>query len=524
MAAIWACVLGVDVESIGAEDDFFDLGGHSLLATQVIAQVREAFGTETPLRAIFEAPTVAGLAVLVADEGTGSLAHPPLVPVPRPPGARFPLSLAQEQMWSLELAADPPGLYNVTAVRRFNAPVDASVLEAALTHLVDRHETLRTCFVVEGGRPHQVVAPSVPVVLGVSDLRGVAGSEREEELQRRTALQDGTPFDPGRAPLFRAHLFHLGDDESRLVVTLDHLICDGTAADIFMDELAEAGAAISERRSPDLAPLAVQFADFAVWQRRRLTEEILQDQLDWWAKELDGMPLGPAVPFDRVPVRPTRRISSRCLLVTSDVRRRLDQLARATQSSVFVVCTAAVQSLLGRVGGITDVVVSTTLRGRPRIELEGLISTFAGVGRIRTDLSGDPGFSEIVSRARRSVLGLFEHQDIPFMRVRQALLPDFPTGGAGVAAALPVELGYFHVPGAEAAEHELFFRGQLHPLSLTLLDDGHRINAEISYKLDFYDEETIIRLLDGLECVLHAAAADPSRRLSELPVPPPHRR
>ena len=157
---------------------------------------------------------------------------------------------------------------------------------------------------------------------------------------------------------------------------------------------------------------------------------------------------------------------------------------------------------------------STTLSGRTRAELEDLVGMFSGIGRLRTDLSGDPPFEVLVTRMRERVLGMFENQDIPFMRVRRALLPDFPTGGPALVAALPTELQYFHTSG----QHELFFRGQLHPLSLTLLDDGHRITAEWSYKLDYYDPATIDRLAADLDLVLAAVGADPSLRVSQLPI------
>jgi hypothetical protein len=303
---------------------------------------------------------------------------------------------------------------------------------------------------------------------------------------------------------------------AQLVVTFDHLICDGTSAEVFMAELAEAYDALARDREPGLPPLPCQFVDYAMWQRRSVTEEVLQAQLAWWAETLAGMPRGPAVPFDRVPDTPTRRISSQALTVDEGGRRLLQRLARASHSSVFIVCAAAVLSVLGREGGTTDVMVSTTLSGRQRADLDGLLGMFAGIGRIRLDLSGDPPFAEVVARCRASVLGLFEHQDIPFLQVRRALLPDFPSDGLGVARALPTELGYFRTRGPEVAA-ELFFRGQLHPLSVTLNDDGSRIQGLLSYKVDFYEETTIIRLRDVLERVLSAVGEDPALRLSELP-------
>jgi len=517
MAAIWAGVLKLDVDELGPDDDFFDLGGHSLLATQVMAQVREAFATETPLRAIFEVPTLGGLAALVEAEDAGAAAIP-LLPGHRPPGIPLPLSLAQEQMWTLEQAADPPGLFNVTALHSFGQPVDVDALARALAYLMDRHEILRTGFGTDpDSRPHQFVAPSATVPIAVVDLERQPAADRDADLGRRIAEQDAAPFDPATPPLWRVGLFRFDAGTARLAVTMDHLICDGTAASVVVHELVDAYAATATGEAPSLPPLPVQFGDFALWQRAVVTEDVLRRQLAWWAGVLDGMPLGPAVPFDHLPVAPTRRIASTTLAVEAGARARLDELARTTGSSTFTVAVAAVAALLGGHGSTTDVVMSTTLSGRTRAEVEDLVGMFSGISRLRTDLSGDPPFAALVERARDRVLGMFENQDVPFMRVRRALIPDFPgEGGLALAAVLPVEFQYFHV----RHDQELYFRGQLHPLSVTLLDDGTRITGRISYKLDFYERATVDRLAGDLERLLDLVGTDPSVPLSALPLNP----
>ena len=513
VAAVWARVLGLDAADLGPDDDFFDLGGHSLLATQVIAQLREEFDTDTPLRAIFEAPSLAGLAAAVAGSAaTAAVAArcvARLVARSRPPGTRVPLSLAQEQMWGLEQAATPPGLYNVTALRRFDGPVSEAALREALASLVDRHEVLRTAFGAdEAGRPYQrPVAAVADVAVAVAHLDGAD----------RVASQDAEPFDLARPPLLRAGLYPADDGSTGLAVTFDHLVCDGTGAAIFMEELGEVYAAVAEGRRPSLPPLPIQVADFAAWQRTRVTEHVLRRQLGWWVGSLAGTALGPTVPFDRTPATPTRRIEKTAVASSAGTRAGLDAVARATGSTVFTVAAAAVSALLGRHGATSDVVMSTTLSGRTRTELEGLVGLFSGIGRIRTDLSGDPPFADLVGRTRDFVLGMFENQDIPFMHVRRALYPDFPAGGMALAAALPVEFQFFHVDEGP----ELYFRGQLHPLSVTLLDDGAQLTGRFSYKLDFYRPETIARLAADLEHLLDAVASDPSRRLSQLPLSAP---
>ncbi len=531
VAGVWAQVLGVD--DVGVDDNFLDLGGHSLLATQVIARLRGALGWAIPVPLIFEAPTVAALAARL-DAWDGARAAVPLLSrQDRRPGAPVPVSLAQEQMLALEARASVRGLYNLTVHRRLTAPVEVKVLEAALAHLVDRHESLRTWFSTGSGEVFQSVAASVPLGMSVSDLTAVPQQDRETELHRRIAEQDARPFDLATAPLFRACLYHLGDDVSELVVTFDHLVCDLTSAYIFLEELGVVYRALVRGDTPRLAPLPVQYADVALWQRRWMTEDRLAAQLDYWRRALQDMPLGPCVPFDRLPACLGRRVERRPFSLSSPTTEAVRRLARRASASSFVICTAAAQALFSRAGGLTDVVLSTTTSGRHHQEVDRVIGMFAGVGRIRTSVAGDPTFEMIVRRARDAILGLFEHQDVPFLRIRDALFPDFPGPADPVrlASALPVELLYFHVSAGETAPgsavvrragggglDEVFFRGQLHPLSLTFLDEGRRLSGWFSYKQDFYDDTTVARLCDGLGAVFSAIAVDPRLRLSELPV------
>jgi len=553
LSAIWTQVLGI--EELGIDDDFFALGGHSLLATQVVSQAREEFGRELALQAIFETPTVRGLAdalagseavpeatasngaasSVAASGGARDAGPPALVARHRRPGDRAPLSLAQAQMLQLQLTADPPGLYNVTAQHRFSRPAAPETVAQALDVLVARHETLRSRVVVEGDQAWMVTEAPTPVPLAVHDLSAETPDDPDAALAQKVREVDAVAFDLATVPLLRAHLFHLGDRGSELVVTFDHLICDMTSAYIFLDELSAVYEALVAGRQPELRPVTVQYADFSIWQQAWLTDARLAAQYEYWRTKLAGMPMGSAVPFDHVPDKPTRRIGHRSFVVPAETCRPLRRLARSSRATPFVVCVAAVEALLSRAGGVTDVVLSTTLSGRQRNELEGVMGMFAGMARIRTDLSGDPTFTEIVGLARETAIGLFEHQDIPFMRVRKALFPDFPAQRSPVATAraIPVELLYFHAahdhwapgsavverPGADTGADRLFVRGQLHPLSIIVLDDGDQMWGELSYKLDFYDQTTVDALAEGLERLLPAVGANPGLRLSELPVP-----
>jgi amino acid adenylation domain-containing protein len=523
LASILGAVLGL--AEVGREEDFFDLGGHSLQALQVVSAVEERFGVALGVGALFEHPTLAGLAAVVSEAGAAGGRQPPLVPIVRRAGEPIPLSLSQEHMWRLERSSNPPGLFNVTALHRFDRPVDAGALREALALVVERHEELRAQF---HPAPHQTIVAALDVELAVCELP--ASPDGEGQLKPLLAAQDAEPFAPGHAPLWRARLYRCGAGRSVLAATFDHLVCDGTSAYIFLSELTAAYEALAAARSPSLPPLAVQYPDFARWQRTWLTEERLAQQLAYWRGKLAGMPLGAAVAPDHVPEHPTRRIASRRVAIAPELRRAMGALARTHGATVFILAVAAVQCLFSLAGETSDVVLSTTLSGRRRAELDGLIGCFHGVGRLRTDLAGDPPFGEALERARETVLGLFEHQDIPFYRIRDEILPPFPAGRAAMLAAVPIELQYFHTahegwapgagvverPGPDGGPDELFFRGHLHPLQVSLLDDGERLWGQFSYKLDFYEAETIERLADGLLGLLDAVTREPGLRLSAL--------
>jgi amino acid adenylation domain-containing protein len=529
VAAIFSRVLGLT--TVGVDEDFFELGGHSLQGMQVLAAVHHELGVQVGVGTLYEAPTVAGLAAAVQAARAEGDEPSPLLARPRRPEEPIPLTLSQQQMWRLETAADPPGLFNVTAQHRFSEAVDIEALRRALDYVVDRHEALRASFHGGADGPYQVFEPSLHIELAICDLDTVPPEGREGALHERLGVQDAQPFDLAAGPLLRACLYRLDADRSLLATTFDHLICDGTSAYVFLSELTAVYEAFAAGRAPALRPLAVQYADYAVWQHGWLTEERIQRQLDYWTEKLAGMPRGPAVPFDRVPERPSRRIVARDFAIGPDTYRGIEHLARVTHSTVFVVTVAAVQALFSRAGGLTDIVLGTTLSGRRHAEVDGLIGCFHGVGRIRTDLSGAASFEEVVTRARESVIGLIEHQDIPFWRIRQAVLRDFPNRGPALLAAVPVELQYFHTahdewapgagvverPGADKGPDELFFRGHLHPLVVTILDDGSRLWGQFSYKSDFYDEATIERLARGLERLVADVTREPALRWWETP-------
>ncbi|HEX2189057.1 MAG TPA: condensation domain-containing protein, partial [Longimicrobiaceae bacterium] len=376
VAAIWAEVLGA--ERVGRRDHFFELGGHSLLATRVVSRVREMFGTELPLRALFEGPTVAELAGRVEEirrAGEGA-ALPPLVPVGRE--VPLPLSFAQERLWFLHQMEPEGARYNMPWSGRLRGHLDAGALERALSELVRRHEALRTTFRPLEQGAVQVIHPAAPAHLPVLDLTGLAPQAREHEARRLEGEDAERPFDLEHGPLLRATLVRLSDEEHVLLLTMHHIVSDGWSMGVLFRELFTLYEALSlpsgaARPASPLPPLAVQYAVFAVWQRGWLRGEVLQRQLDWWRERLGGAPPALELPTDRPrPAVASSRGASLMFRLSADVTRGLRSLARRNGATLYMVTHAALDLLLSRWSGQEDLVLGSPTAGRTQVGTEGL--------------------------------------------------------------------------------------------------------------------------------------------------------
>ncbi|HEX7243812.1 MAG TPA: condensation domain-containing protein, partial [Longimicrobiaceae bacterium] len=298
LAGVWAEVLRT--ERVGVNENFFELGGHSLLATQVVSRVRQGFGTELPLRALFEAPTVAALAgrveaLLAGGEG---MQAPPMVALPRD-GSPLPLSFAQQRLWFVDQLEPGSAAYNMPFALRLRGCFDPAVLERAVTEIVRRHETLRTVFSAVAGEPVQVIRDAAPVALPVADLRGLAAEPRRAEVLRLAREEAARPFDLAAGPLLRSSLVRVAEEEWAVLFTMHHVVSDGWSLDVLVREVSALYEALAEGREPSLPELAVQYADYAAWQRAWLSGETLEGQLAWWRERLAGAPPLLELPTDR---------------------------------------------------------------------------------------------------------------------------------------------------------------------------------------------------------------------------------
>ncbi|HEV7519214.1 MAG TPA: amino acid adenylation domain-containing protein, partial [Thermoanaerobaculia bacterium] len=377
LAGIWAGVLGV--ERVGGDEDFFALGGHSLLATQVMSRVRAACGIELPLRALFEHPTVAGLArEVLGARRTEDL--PPIERVPRT--GDLPLSFAQQRLWFFDRLEPGRALYNIPLAARLDGPLSVPALAASCNEIARRHEALRTSFALRQDRPVQVIAPRLDLAPALVDLAGLPGQALEPELQRLAAAEAGRPFDLARGPLVRAVLARLdrSGEAHALLLTLHHTVSDGGSTGIFRRELAVLYGELSTGgpvARPVLPELPIQYADYAVWQRQWLAGDVLARQLAFWRERLAGAPAVLELPTDRPrPPVQTFRGGIESLRLPAELAAEVRQMGVREGSTLFMLLLASFAALLARHSGQDDVVVGTPVANRSRLETEGLIGFF----------------------------------------------------------------------------------------------------------------------------------------------------
>ncbi|MFS8071811.1 MAG: condensation domain-containing protein, partial [Byssovorax sp.] len=415
-AAIFAEVLRR--EDVGARDGFFELGGHSLLAAQAIARVRAAFGVELPLRAIFEAPTVAelGARVEAALGGDHGLVVPPIVPVPR--DGALALSFAQERMWFLAQLEPGDPSYVVPLTLRLEGALVSDALARALTALVERHEVLRTTFLQGDEGPSAVVHPSMPVPLALTSVTDRDPALREREVRAAMAEDMRIPIDLERGPLLRARVFALGVNDHLLALTMDHIVADAWTLGILRSEIGALYEAALAGRPAGLPDLPVQYADYAAWQRRWLTGEVLDRQLVYWKQQLDGAPTAIDLPTDRPrPPVPSHR-GGRCgFSVSPEVSRAITALSRRRGVTLFMTLLAAFDVLLYRITGQTDLVVGMPAVNRGRVETERMVGVFLNTLVLRTQVDPALAFEALLDRVRETCLGAYAHQDMPFERL-----------------------------------------------------------------------------------------------------------
>jgi amino acid adenylation domain-containing protein len=523
LAAVWAELLRLD--RVGVNDNFFELGGHSLLATQLISRLRAAFAVELPLRTVFEAPTISGLAARIeaARQAAGGAAlAPPVVPVPR--DRPLPLSFAQERLWFLQLLEPESPVYNMMGALRLAGRLDAAALAAALTEIRRRHEALRTTFrTTATGAVQEIQAPA-PLAQPVVDLAGLPEERRVDEARRVVAAEGARPFDLERGPLLRSLLVRLAAEEHVALWSTHHVAADGwSLAAVFVPELTRLYAALVEGRPSPLAGLPVQYADYAVWQREWLRGAVLDEQLAYWRRQLAGLaPL--ELPADRPrPPAPSGRGGSRLWDLPAAAVERLNRRAREGDATLFMALLAAFAALLHRETGAVELPVGMPVASRSRREIEGLIGFFVNTLVLRGDLAGDPDLPALLARCRDAVLGALSHQDVPFERLVDELgLPRNPHRPPLLRVTFQLQAaaggGALELPGLALTPFDAGVETAKFDLVVNLFEAGGAIAGVFLYDTDLFDAATIARLAGHFTTLLAAWTDEPAQHLADLPL------
>ncbi|MGF1478205.1 MAG: amino acid adenylation domain-containing protein, partial [Cyanophyceae cyanobacterium] len=512
VAAIWTEVLGVEV---GDHHNFFELGGHSLLVTQVVSRVREAFGLELPVPTLFTAPTLEAFSQQVEclrQEGVGHI--PPLEPVPRE--QPLPLSFAQERLWFLE-QLDGSAVYNVSGALRLRGSLNVERLQQALAAIVERHEVLRTCFPMDEGTPGQVISDiklSVPLI----DLQDSATAQ-SAQVQRLSQQEAQTPFDLEKGPLLRVKLLRLEPSEHILLVTLHHIVCDGWSVNILLRELSAFYQ--SSTMGASLPELPIQYADFAAWQRRWLRGDILDTQLDYWRKQLEGAPPLLKLPTDRVRP-PVQSFSGRSetFVLDSKLITQLKALSQQSGTTLFMTLLAALGVLLSRSSRQEDLVIGTPIANRNQRELEPLIGFFTNTLALRLDASSNPSFTEFLQRVRQVTLAAYTHQDLPFEQLVETLQPERSLSHSPLFQVMFVfeDVAELVLPGLEGSLLATETTTAKFDLTLALRETEAGWQGRWEYSGDLFEAATIRRLSGHFQTLLTGIVANPEQSVSRLPL------
>ncbi len=512
LLGIWADVLGREGLNLGVHDDFFELGGHSLQATRLVSRIRETFAVELPLRTVFQSPTVAALATELEVAGFcggkgrmhGLPSSIPALPRQVIGRSAFPLSFAQERLWFLDQLEPESSTYHITGAVDIVGRLKAPALAASIEEIVRRHEPLRTTFSgmerVDDEPVQRIALPSTAYLpeLRQIDLAGLAARRRESQIRQLMAVEAGLPFDLQRGPLLRVTLIRLGEEQHRLLLTLHHIVSDGWSMGVFIRELTAVYAAFEAGLPPPLVRLPIQYADYAVWQRGRLSGEFLTTELDHWSAQLrDLTPL--ELPIDRPrPFRQGFRGARHTFVVPELLHRKLEAMSQREGVTLFMTLLAAFQFVLARYSGQDVFAVGTPVAGRNYLEIENLIGFFVNTLVLRADLTGDPTWRELLQRVRETALAGYAHQELPFEKLVAQLQPERSINQSPLFQVLFVlqnaPAGALELLGLEIAPIPVDPEGLKFDLTLAFELSGSGLLGLLDYDRDLFDATTVQRL------------------------------
>jgi amino acid adenylation domain-containing protein len=518
LAALWQEML--QVPAVGRHDNFFELGGHSLLATQLVSRIRRSFTVELPLRHLFDMPTIKSLAMCIIQEqqnSTGAL--PAITSIMRQEPLQ--LSFAQQRLWFIDQLSAGDSTYNMTVALQLSGELDLTILASTFNEIMRRHEVLRTTFTTSDGQPRLCIAASQTLELNVTDLAVGPHIDTHHSIQQELLREAQTGFDLSSGPLMRVRLLRLDTHQFIAVITMHHIVSDGWSMGVLINEVAALYQAYVQGKPSPLPELAVQYADFAHWQRKWLAGGVLADQLTYWTGRLAGAPALLALPTDRPrPPMQSYRGDSLTFSVSAAVSGRLAELGRKAQGTLFMVLTAAFNLLLSRYSGQSDICLGTAVANRTRIETEVLIGFFTNTLVLRTQVDEAVTFTSLLNAVRQTTLEAYAHQDVPFEQLVETLKPVRHTSHSPLFQVMLVlqnaPLGSLQLPGLTLNPLEMRSTTAKFDLLLVMEEQAEGLQASLEYNTDLFDRSTVQRLAQHFTRLLESVVEAPDCPLREL--------
>jgi acyl carrier protein len=523
VSGIWKETL--KVERVKKEDNFYEIGGHSLLAMQVVSRIRDVFGVEIGVRTVFEEPTLEGLARRVEDAmRTGEKSErPPLLRVSR--AGRLPLSFAQQALWFIDQLEPDKSIYNSPGAVRLEGRLDLNALERCVNEIVRRHETLRTRIVVEEGQPVQVIDNWEYRRLAVEDLTSLTEEGRDEVVRRMIREEARARFDLAQGPLMRVRVLKLEEERHILLFTIHHIVSDAWSMGVLIREVGILYRAYHAGEESPLPELEIQYADYAKWQRQYLSNGALDEHLAYWKRHLSGKLSLLNLPMDHPrPPAPSYRGAAKSLLLSAELRQTLQALSRQEGTTMFMTLLASFKALLYRLTAQEDIIIGTAAANRNRGEVEPLIGYFVNVLPMRTDLSGNPRFSELLKRVKEVSLGAYAHQDMPFEKLIKEMqlertiweMPLYNVAfGLQNAPREDLRLNDIAIAPLDVEQEIARF-----DLAIWIRESSEGMDVSWLYSKDLFEEQTITRLHKHFETLLFSVTERPNARLTTLEISP----
>ncbi|OUL26109.1 condensation domain-containing protein [Nostoc sp. 106C] len=521
LATIWAEVL--KWKQVGIDDNFFELGGDSLIATQLISRIRDTFQVDISLLSLFEFPTIASFSDRLQKIQQTQLSLPlqPLAVASRP--TEIPLSFAQARLWFLDQLEPGNYAYNIPVALQLTGHLNISALEQSFNEIVRRHEALRTTFVMGSHEPIQIITPQQTITISLVDLRDLADSEQQAQVQHLALEEAKRPFNLGTGPLIRVTLLQLNNTKNVLLLTMHHIIADGWSMGVLVKELATFYEGFVSGKQPQMPKLPIQYADFAIWQREWLQTEGLETQLAYWKEQLNGAPASLNLPIDRArPSIQTFQGISTSFTLSSELSQALKTLSRQQGVTLFMTLLATFQTLLNKYTNQDDIVVGTDVANRNRSELEPMIGFFINLLVLRTNFSGNPTFRELLQQVREVALGAYAHQDLPFAKLVESLRPERNLSHTPLFQVLFV-LQNSPMPALEFSGLKLsnlkFDTGTTKfDLGLFIEETEQGLIGTWQYSTDLFNSSTITRMTGHFETLLNNIVNQPDTRINSLEI------